>query len=291
MIVFTPLTLYIAINNPVTDCGCFGDAIKLSNWTTFYKNIVFSILALYLIFNLKYLKGNKLSLPGISIAAVFIGIIMWYSYNHLPIIDFRPYKIGNNISELMKIPEDAPQDEYIYYYTMQNKKTGETKKIDSKEYIDSKIWQDSTWQIIKTSDPILVKEGYHPPVHDFVIESEDGNDITNIVLSSPAYILIISYDITGFDKNCLDNLRRFVQKIKSKRINVIFWTASNYDEVEKFLDENNLTLPVYSGDEINLKTVIRSNPGIVLLKKGTVAGKWSSKDIPTAGQIDELLKK
>ena len=291
MIVFTPLTLYIAINNPVTDCGCFGDAIKISNWATFYKNIFISALAIYLILNLKHLKGNKFSLYGISTAVIFISGIMWYSYVHLPILDFRPYKVGNNIPELMKIPEGAPQDEYIYYYTMKNSRTGETKEIDSKQYIESQIWKDTTWKIIKTSDPILIKEGYHPPVHDFIIESEDGNDITDMVLSADNYILVVSYDITGFDKTCADKLRKLVNDAKKNGVNIIFWTASNYGDVKELLRDLDIDLPIYSGDEINLKTVVRSNPGIVLLQKGTVAGKWSSADIPQWSEIKKVLKK
>ncbi len=291
MIVFTPLTLYIAINNPVTDCGCFGDAVKISNWATFYKNIFISALAIYLLINQKKLKGNRFSLYGIASATIFISGIMWYSYVHLPIIDFRPYKIGNNIPELMKIPEGAPQDEYIYYYTMKNSKTGETKKMDSKQYIKSQIWKDTTWQIVKTSDPILIKKGYHPPVHDFVIESENGNDITDTVLSSNNYILVVSYDIDGFDKKCVDNLREFVNATKSNGVNIIFWTASDDGNVKEMLHDFDIDLPVYSGDEINLKTVVRSNPGIVLLQKGTVAGKWSSADIPKWSEIKRILEK
>jgi uncharacterized membrane protein YphA (DoxX/SURF4 family) len=291
MVVFTPLTLYIAINNPVTDCGCFGDAIKISNWATFYKNIVISALAIYLIINLKKLRGNKYSLHGVSLAVIFISFIMWYSYRHLPILDFRPYKVGNNIPELMKIPEGAPQDEYVYYYTLKNSKTGETKKMDSKQYIESQIWKDTTWQIIKTSDPVLVKEGYHPPVHDFVIESEDGNDITDVVLSADKYILVISYDISGFDKGSVGSLRKLVNNAKKNGVNIIFWTASNIGDAKEMLHNFDIDLPVYLGDEINLKTIVRSNPGIVLLKKGVVADKWSSVDIPQWSDIKKLLKK
>ncbi len=291
MIVFTPLTLYIAINNPVTDCGCFGDAVKISNWATFYKNIFISALAIYLILNLKHLKGNKFSLYGISTTVIFISGIMWYSYVHLPILDFRPYKVGNNIPELMKIPEGAPQDEYIYYYTMKNSRTGETKEIDSKQYIESQIWKDTSWKIIKASDPILIKEGYHPPVHDFIIESEDGNDITDMVLSADNYILVVSYDIAGFDKESAGKLRKLVADAQNNGVNIIFWTASNYGDVKELLRDLEINLPIYSGDEINLKTVVRSNPGIVLLQKGTVAGKWSSADIPQWSEIKKVLKK
>ncbi len=291
MIVFTPLTLYIAINNPVTDCGCFGDAVKISNWATFYKNIFISALAIYLILNLKHLKGNKFSFYGISTTVIFISGIMWYSYVHLPILDFRPYKVGNNIPELMKIPEGAPQDEYIYYYTMKNSKTGEIKELDSKQYIETQIWKDTTWKIIKTSDPILIKEGYHPPVHDFIIESEDGNDITDMVLAADNYILVVSYDIAGFDKECAGKLRKLVTDAQNNGVNIIFWTASNYGDVKELLRDLDIDLPIYSGDEINLKTVVRSNPGIVLLQKGTVAGKWSCADIPQWSEIKKILKK
>ncbi len=290
MIVFTPLTLYIAINNPVTDCGCFGDAIKLSNWHTFYKNIFISALVLIVWFNRRKYKTASRENIRLVVAVVFIGVIMWYSYTYLPIIDFRPYKVGNNLPELMKIPENAPQDEYIYYYTLKNKISGKTKEIDSKEYIDSKIWQDTTWEIIATSDPVLVKEGYHPPVHDFVITSEDGDDITDVVLNSPNYFLLVSYDIEKFDRKCLPDLKKIVDFLKSNGYDIILLTASNATATNSFLKSAALDLPVYFGDEINLKTIIRSNPGLVLLQYGTVAGKWSRNNLPGIEELKELIK-
>jgi len=215
---------------------------------------------------------------------------LWYSHTYLPIIDFRPYKVGNNLPKLMEIPEDAPQDEYIYYYTLKNKKKNEIKEMDSKEYIESKIWQDTTWEIIKTSEPILIKEGYHPPVHDFVITSETGEDITDIVLEAPNYFLLISYDVSKFDINCLSELKKTIGFIKSKGYNILFLTSSPQSQTLTFLESVGISLPVYFGDEINLKTIIRSNPGLVLLKRGTVVGKWSRNNLPENEELEKLLR-
>jgi len=219
-----------------------------------------------------------------------IAFVMWYSYTYLPLIDFRPYKVGNNLPELMKIPEGAPQDEYIYYYTLKNKVTGNTKQIDSKQYIESKIWQDTTWEIIQTSDPVLIKEGYHPPVHDFVITSEEGDDITDRVLNAPNYFLLVSYDIEKFDRKSLPELRKIVDFLASNGYNIILLTASNATVTNNFLNSVGINLPVYFGDEINLKTIIRSNPGLVLLQYGTVAGKWSRNNLPDIEELKELIK-
>ncbi len=294
MIFFTPLTLYIALNNPVTDCGCFGDALVLSNWQTFYKNVIIIIFAIILvIYRKKFISLPPTYLRWVlsSIFILFIVLVMANGIRHLPAIDFRPYKIGNHLPDLMVMPEGAPFDEYVYEYTMKNKVSGKEKIIDSKEYIDSNIWQDTTWVITKTSDPILVKEGYHPPVHDFVISSIDGEDISDIVLESEAYCLLICYDLIKSDFSNFEKINQLAADCHNKNIPFIAVTSSNNNIVQNFIKKYRPNFEFYYGDEINLKTIIRSNPGLFVLKKGTVVGKWAHRDMPTFEAVEKTLEK
>ncbi len=293
MAFFTPLTFYLALKNPVTDCGCFGDALVITNWQTFYKNIVLIILAI-IIFryrkNFGSYSNNYLKYGLSTIFILFIFFIMLRGTMHLPILDFRPYKVGNNLSKLMEIPDGAPLDEYIYMYTMKNNVSGAEKTIDSKEYMDSNIWEDTTWVITETSDPILVKEGYHPPIHDFAISSIDGEDITSTILESDTYCLLICYDIkqTNFDN--FKEISQLAEKCKTDNIPFIAVTSSNSDYIQQVVQEYHPAFEFYYADETNLKTIIRSNPGLFVLKKGVVAGKWSHRDIPSFEELKKVLQ-
>lgn len=292
MSVFTPLTLYLALKNPVTDCGCFGDALVITNWQTFYKNIILIILVIIVFIyrkkNATY--SNTYFKYGLSVVFIlFIFFIMLRGTRHLPILDFRPYKVGNNIAKLMEIPPDAPLDEYIYNYTMKNNVSDDTKTIDSKEYMDSKIWEDTTWVITETSDPILVKEGYHPPIHDFAISSIDGNDMTSTILESDVFCLLICYNIQKTNFNYFNQINILAKECKKENIPFIAVTSSNYDYVQQVMQKYHPAFEFYYADETNLKTIIRSNPGLFVLKKGIVAGKWSHRDIPSIESLKKVL--
>lgn len=293
MIFFTPLTLYIALNNPVTDCGCFGDALVISNWQTFYKNviiIVFTIISVIYRKKFKPLPPTYLRWVLSSIFVLFIAMVMANGIRHLPAIDFRPYKIGNHLPDLMVMPENAPIDDYIYMYTMKNNISGKEKTIDSKEYIDSNIWEDTTWVITETSDPILVKEGYHPPVHDFVITSINGNDISDLVLEADIYCLLICYDLKKANFDNFEKINQLAINCKNENIPFIAVTSSNNNIVQQFTEKYHPVFDFYSGDEINLETIVRSNPGLIVLKKGTVTGKWAHRDIPSFTELREIIK-
>src|SRR5690554_3975821 len=196
MIFFTGLTLWIAIANPVTDCGCFGDAIVISNWETFYKNIVLILLTIIIFIyrnNMKGLLGKKAGyMLSIILAAVYAGFVV-YSYNHLPVFDFRPYKVGVNIHEAMSVTADAPQDEYenIFYYV--NNNTGEVERFTEENY----PWQDTLNYSFHDLESILVQKGYEPPIHDFTIETPEGDDIIDFILYADNYVfMLIAYDLS-----------------------------------------------------------------------------------------------
>lgn len=280
---FTILTLILAIYNPVTDCGCFGDAIIMTNWETFWKNVFLMIFTIILFINRdKYeISWNvKSQWSFMMIPLLFSVLLSVYCYNNLPIIDFRPYHVGTFIPEKMIIPEDAPRAEY------------ETKLIYQKNGVKKEFTMenlpDSTWEWVSTEN-IQISEGYVPPIHDFTISTPLGNDITEIILNDNKFtFLLIAYDLKKTStKNMekINQLAEFAQE--SGNCNFICLTSSLESEIESFKQNTNAPFMFFNTDEITLKTIIRSNPGIVLLKKGTILGKWHHNNTPSIEEIKE----
>lgn len=288
MAFFTPLTLVLAIKNPVTDCGCFGDALILTNWETFWKNIVLLALALVVFFNKEKFRSmfNVLEQTVILIATVlFMLSIEIYSYRHLPIIDFRPYAIGKNITEGMTVPEGAPLDEYAVTLKYKNKKTGEIKEFTEQNY----PWQDTVnWEYHSSSEK-LIKEGYKAPIHDFVIEHPSQGNITEEVLQDNGYtFLAIAYNIRKASPRHQDQLNKLAAYAQEKGYRFYGLTASTGEELQQYIQKYKVPYEFCSTDEIQLKTIIRSNPGLVLLKQGTILDKWGHRDLP---EVEELENK
>lgn len=277
MVVFLPLTLYIALENPVHDCGCFGDALVMDNWTTFFKNVVLTILILYLVFNRKKMD-NPLSDNvelGIS-AAVFLMAIVFQHFmlRHLPIFDFRPYKIGNNIAEKMAVPDGAERDEYSTKLIYKNSVTGEVKEFSSSDY----PWNDSTW-VWQDTKSVLVKKGYQPEIHDFTIQDSTGTDYTERVLNyEKPVLLVVTHKLEKSDEDGLDMLRHLQNYALKNDFLIIGLTSSNWDKIQEVKSEFSVDFPFFQTDDITLKTIVRANPGIVKLEKGTVTGKWNFRD-------------
>lgn len=282
MLFFTPLTLILAITDPVTDCGCFGDALILSNWETFWKNLIILIptLILFLSRNLKektYPIWEQNLLVFFSI--IFSVWISVYSYKHLPIIDFRPYHIGANINDGMIIPEGAPSDEYKTI--LKYKKDGIVKEFDETNF----PWQDSTWVYVDT-ESIKIKEGYTPPIHDFSISNDESGDITDMVLNDPNYtFLLVVKDIDRINEESLPKIQDLSIFALEKNHSFIAITASGLQECEEFKANHDLPVDFYNTDEIQLKTIIRSNPGLLLLKDGTILNKWHYNDFPAVEEL------
>ena len=297
MAFFTPLTLYIAIKNPVTDCGCFGDALVITNWETFYKNVVLIILVFLL-----YKNRNKLTfLPSLSIRKrLFLGMFLIYillvnwSYNHEPIFDFRPYKNGVNITEGMSVPQGAPTDVYKTNYYYRNLNTQEIKKFNDDNY----PWQDSlNWKFESMDNAILVKKGYTPPIHDFFIQTANGDDVAEFFLQDDNFLfIVVAHDLDKSSLKKQNDLNRLSNWAKDQGYKFICLTSSTGDVLENFKAGAKPDYDFYFGDEITLKTIIRSNPGLLLLKKGTILGKWHYNDIPSVDRmqnqvIPEMKKK
>ncbi len=252
MLVMLPLTLYIAIKNPVTDCGCFGDALVISNWATFYKNIVLLALVLIVIRFSKVIR--PLFAKGVQwvVMLLFFGVgigLSIYCYLHQPLIDFRPYKVGANIPEGMVIPADAPTDVYITTFVYQ--KNGVQKEFT----LDNYPKNDSTWVFVDQKS-ILVTKGYQPPIHNFSIVNDQFEDITENILTDKGYTYLLTmYDLSKTSHEGAKEAEIVYNKAKKNGHKFYALTASS-----------------------TLKTIIRANPGLVLLKNGTVIKKWNWRD-------------
>ncbi|GAB1415975.1 DoxX family protein [Paludibacter sp.] len=269
MLIITPLTYYVAVNNPVTDCGCFGDAIKISNWTTFYKNMILLVLAIaLLIFNNRF---RKIFVPSVELVMVILFIatsigFMIYNLTHLPVIDFRPYKVGVNIPDAMSIPADAPTDQYEYNFVYE--KEGIRKNFGINEL------PDSTWKFV-SQETKLIKEGYKPPIHDFAILTSNFDDVTDEVLSySGKSVIIVMYDLGKTSESGIYKVKDYIAKLVPS-IKVFALTASTSTEIQEFKNKYKIAFPFYKTDPITLKTIIRANPGVVVIQNGTILEKYN----------------
>ena len=285
MAVFTPLTFLLALTNPVSDCGCFGDALVLTNWQTFWKNIV--LLALTVIvfrerkqFNslFNYLEQSVIVL----ISLLFLLSIEFHCYRHLPILDFRPYAIGCNLSEGMNIPEGTPQKEYEITLQYRNKNTGEIQDFTEDNY----PWQDTlNWEFVQSYEQ-LAEEGKDAPIHDFIIEHPLLGDITQDILQDPGYtFLAIAYNIHKTNPTPQEKLNALAAYARDNGYRFYGLSASSPEEIRNYASKHPVGYTFCGMDEIQLKTMIRSNPGVLLLHEGTVIAKWGWRDIP---EVDEI---
>lgn len=276
MLVMTPLTLYIAIkSNLVTDCGCFGDALVISNWATFYKNLVLISMVIFLLIFQKQIHSifTRLSQRILFILFILFGVgLSIYCYRHLPLIDFRPYKVGVNISKAMEIPEGAKADEYLTTFIYE--KDGIQKEFTLENYPKG----DSTWKFVDQKT-VLVAEGFKPKVHDFSIVDANYDDITGDVLAyAGRTYLLVMYDLEKTSEEGAIKAERIYQESLLSGTKFYALTASTDNVIQSFRAKTKVTYPFYKTDPITLKTIIRANPGLVLIKNGTIEGKWNWRD-------------
>ena len=274
--IMTPLTLYIAIANPVSDCGCFGDALVITNWQTFWKNIILLLLSICLVICRKAIPELFSWWMEIIIALAALGSvagIMGYSYTHLPQIDFRPYKVGNHIPTLMEIPEDAEVDQYEI--TLIYAKDGKEQTFTLENYPKG----DPEWTFVDQKS-VLIKKGYVPPIHDFEIETLEGDYITQDILESEEPVtLVVMYDLSKTDTTQLEKLMYIIHEYPR----VYFLTASGEEEIFAFAEElgwdEETTYSTFCfTDPITLKTIVRANPGVIVVQNGTIIDKYNLKN-------------
>jgi len=287
MCVMTLLTLYLAIFNPVTDCGCFGDALVVTNWQTFFKNVVL-IIAAFFIFcwhkrTARLYSRNQRSWV-VMITVVFILGFSIYCYRYLPILDFRPYKIGNNIPELMQIPEGAKQD--VYKTTLIYEKEGVRQNFTMENYPK----EDSGWTFVDAVH-ILIEKGYEPPIHDFTIHTETDDDITDEVLTDLGYtFLLIAHKLEKASDTHIADINSVYDYASKNGYRFLCLTASLPIRIDEWRENTGAEYPICTTDDITLKTMIRSNPGLMLIKDGVIINKWSHRCIPSGVDLQVRLE-
>ncbi len=286
MAVMTLITVWIAIANPVKDCGCFGDAIHLTNTQTLLKNVVLLACAA-LTARFPHAMYRFVSKPNqwiaINFTILFIVMTSVYCLWYLPLFDFRPYHIGANIPKGMEIPEGAEQPVFETTFVMEKDGKRKTFNVDN--------YPDSTWQFID-SKTVVVKEGYVPPIHDFAIQLADGDDITEEVLGHKGYtFLLISPHLEVADDSNFGSIDQIYEYAQEQHIPFYCLTASTEGAIQHWEDITGAEYPFCLTDETTLKTIIRSNPGLLLIKDGTIIRKWSHNDLPTADVLQGPLNK
>ncbi|HEX4888201.1 MAG TPA: DoxX family protein [Luteibaculaceae bacterium] len=354
IVFFTFLTFYSAYFDKVTDCGCFGDAIKLTPWQSFTKDVVLLVFVLIIFVKRKDLSFNSLvedriilPIAAICVALFSVLLLSWnfpwvftvlilgtsllikafvkskqlewilaawitvtsgyfcyHTYAHLPLRDFRPYAVGKNLLDGMKTAEELglKPPKYESMFVLKNNETGAEERMLSSLYL--KVYSDSIdtnkdgvkdqakyTYVSADEKPIKIEDGYEPPIHDFSILDENGEDITFSVLDDPGYTLfVVAYDISKSAVAPQKELNTLYNACVKNNVKVMGLTASSAEEVQTFKHEHQSLIDYFQMDAIVLKTVIRSNPGIVLLKKGTVLGQWHHNDLPAFEEIQSLMK-
>ena len=279
----TALTCCIYMTDPIRDCGCFGDAVSLTNGQTFAKNIVLLALSLVVLTcrqPLYALFGSATSRWAFAVCLLVPVILGVYSLRHLPMIDFRPYRIGNKLQELMTVPQGAPTDSIVMEYLYE--KEGRQQRFTAVDI----PYQDTAWHYLRR-EARVVRKGYVPPIHDFTILHPTYGDITQIILEYPSYTFLwISSKLETANHRPGPELKKLENYVQQYGYLLFVLTASTDDMIDEWSYEYDLETPFCSVDETTLRTIVRSNPGLVLLKNGEVYNKWSAHDLE---QVVEAL--
>lgn len=339
IIFFTILTGASAIFEIVKECGCFGDAIPLTPWQSFYKDLILLVLIVILFARRKYIEPFESSKPDLIyflISFIIMGLLsvmldwyfpmvfvlivlgvgvlikpkirekdaglvvilavigsIWFSVDaieHLPPKDFRPYAMGKNIPEQMTLPEDAKAPVYETVLTYKNTETGEEKQFTMKEYTAQKIWENKSWEWVST-DSELIEEGDVAEITDFSITGMDEVDYTDEFLNKPYVFMLIMYDLSATETDNFDQINELAKKAQDSGMEFIGLSSAGYQQANDFRHKHQTPFDFYITDGIVLKTIVRSNPGLILLHKGTVLGKWHNNDIPAFSEIQETFVK
>lgn len=331
---FDGLTFYSAYFNKVTDCGCFGDAIKLTPWESFAKDVVLSILifiifvfrkkvtyhtkeqnarilpvalllvALFSYFMLDWLFPIYFTIVLFILVSIVNKFILkekrewtlailtfitcfaftYHTYSHLPIRDYRPYAQTKNIAEDMVLPEGAQMDVYedIWKY--------EVNGVVNEYSTDDKPWEIEGASYVDRETKLII-EGDHPPIHDFSIENDSLGDITDSVLNANNAILFVMYDLSKTDISGLQKVDQIIKDLQEEELTITALSATTEEQLRSICAEAGVDFPFYFTDETTLKTIVRSNPGMLWLQKGTIVGKWHHNDFPSTEKLkDKYLK-
>ncbi|MBY0542467.1 MAG: DoxX family protein [Sphingobacteriaceae bacterium] len=294
IIFFTFLTFISAAFKVVTSCGCFGDAIPLTPWQSFGKDLILLVLIVYL-----YLNRDKInpittnsSWQSALFSAVFAASLMFstFTYNRLPIIDFLPYKVGSSIPESMKIPAGEAEDEFLIMYQLKNKKTGEIKTMSDKDYLSLAIWKDENWEVVGTPEKKLIKKGYDVKIKDLFISDASGTDYTKELIENPYYnLVVVAYDLKQTSEKGISSTNALALNAAEQfNIRTVLLTSNSAQDATNFSKKMKLFMEVFYADAVPLKSMVRANPGVLLLKNGVIINKWHYHNLPS---FDELTEK
>ena len=286
MLFFTFLTGYTAITGKVTDCGCFGDFLKLEPMVSFKKDLVLMVLLAIVYFGKKHIKSlfnNTASKAIIGLSVAFCALMTYWCIEHLPVHDFRAYAKGNHLPSLMTLPPDAKQPIVETIWIYKDKTTGESANYTTAEA----PWSNPNLEFVDRKDEIIQK-GDIPKIQDFRIEDDDGNDITDDLLTDPGYSLwVISYNVNKASRKGFEKTIELSEQAQSKGMDFMAFTSSLYEAREAFRHDVGLSYPIHSCDEKVLKTIVRANPGMVLMKEGVVIDKWHHNDFPSMADLEK----
>jgi uncharacterized membrane protein YphA (DoxX/SURF4 family) len=280
MIYFTILTFFDAVLNLVPDCGCFGEAIKLTNVQTFLKNLVLMAMIITIFISRKkfmgFLSAKTESVVLLLFIFAFAGMSV-YSYRHLPLIDFMAWKVGNQVNKMSSEPGKV-------YMTYKNIKTGEDEEYLFPDY----PWNDSVWMAERK---FVSRRDVNPntePAMFLKVEDEAGNDVTGNVIENPDFqFILVAWDLAATDKKAFLKILPFYKKAEADGFSFICLTATDFPGIRNFRLANGTAFEFYSADDVVLKTMVRSNPGLILIKNGKVIGKWHYNDFPL---YEEVMK-
>lgn len=289
MLFFTFLTSYAVwyenVNNRELACGCFGDCIPLKAIQSFWKDIILLVLVIILLIGQKYIRplfskrlNTILMIAGLAITL----FIQYYALQHLPYVDCLPYKKGNNLHEKMQSPPNSQPDVYQTTYFYKNTLTGEEKSFTDEAFTTSKIWEDTTWVSTKDPEIKLISKGNNTPaIVGLMFSDFDGEDNTEYIIQNPAYTFLwFIRDVnTATDKN-IDKIKAIIKTAEAHNINFFLVTSSTQEATDAFLIKHQLEVFTTTVDQTVSKTIIRTNPGLLLLHNSVVEGKWSYNDYP-----------
>lgn len=290
MIFFTFLTAYAVFSGKIKECGCFGDCIPLQAMQSFVKDIILLVLVMILVLGRKHIHPlfGKPYNTSLMILALFASVfIQWYALEHLPYVDCLPYKKGNNVWEKMQTPPDATPDVYQTTYELRNTQTQEVKKMVDREYLSSGIWEDTTWQIEGEPVTDLIQKGTgQPAITDFKITDYEGADYTEALLKEPGYnFVLLVKDVHKANTRHMDRLRALIDQCIKSNIGFYLLSANSQEQTDAFVKKHKLAVDYFVIDGTVCKTAIRSNPGLILIKAGTILGKWSYNDYPKSFEL------
>lgn len=283
MVFFTFLTFYSAWFNKVTDCGCFGDFLKLTPWQSFSKDVVLLVLIGWLFWrqqNLVPVGPGRVITPIFAVFSLLSLGVGVYTYQNLPLFDFLPYAVGKSIPDGMKVPDGAPQDVYrdTWYY-----------KVNGivQEFTTEQAPWDIEGAVFVDRKSVLVSKGYQPPVHDFSITNRDGEDYTEDFILADRCLLVTARVLSDGPADAWTALRAMRSTADSLGIRFAILTASTPEEIQSFETTYGPGWPLFITDGTTLKTMLRSSPGLMYLKKGVIVNKWPAANLP---ESDFLLE-